>query len=76
MKSDSQIRYEGFQALFTNMDIIDAERFIALMNRDHFDYTKWQAKLFENMSIEEIIEKGQQFAVDFRKIKGNIKKLK
>lgn len=40
MKSDMQIRYEGFQALFDNMDIVDAEKFIALINRDRFDYTK------------------------------------
>jgi len=72
MKSDIQIRYEGFQVLFANMDIIDAEKFIALINRDRFDYTKWREKLFENMSVEEIIEKGREFAVDFRKIQGNI----
>jgi hypothetical protein len=54
------------------MDIIDAEKFIALINRDRFDYTKWREKLFENMSVEEIIEKGREFAVDFRKIKGNV----
>jgi len=46
---------------------------VYLDNCCRFDYTKWQEKLFENMSIEEIIEKGRQFAVDFRKIKGNIK---
>ncbi len=72
MKSDIQIRYEGFQVLFANMDIIDAEKFIALINRDRFDYTKWREKLFENMSVEEIIEKGREFAVDFRKIRGNV----
>jgi len=72
MKSDTQIRHEGFQALFANMDIIDAEKFIALINRDRFDYTKWREKLFEGMSVEEIIEKGRKFAVDFRKLKGKI----
>lgn len=71
MKSDIQIRYEGFQVLFANMDMIDAEKFIALINRERFDYTKWRETLFENMSVEEIIEKGRAFAVDFRKIKGN-----
>ncbi|MEZ4525175.1 MAG: hypothetical protein R2941_04570 [Desulfobacterales bacterium] len=72
MKSDIEIRQEGFQVLFANMDFIDAEKFIALMRRDRFDYTKWRENLFENMSVEELIEKGRKFAVDFRKIKGNL----
>jgi len=38
MKSDNQVKHEGFQVLFKNMDIVDAERFIALINRDRFDY--------------------------------------
>jgi hypothetical protein len=72
MKSDSQIRHEGFQILFDNMDFIDAERFIALINRERFDYTQWRKRLFENMSVEEIIENGRRFAIDFRKLKGAI----
>ena len=72
MKSDNQIRHEGFKTLFSNMDIVDAERFIAIINRERFDYTKWREGLFEDMSVEQIIEQGRRFAVDFRKIKGNI----
>jgi len=72
MKSDNQVKHEGFQVLFKGMDIVDAERFIALINRERFDYTKWRETLFENMSIEEIIENGRKFAVDFRKIKGSV----
>jgi len=45
---------------------------LSLINRDRFDYTKWRENLFKNMSVEEIIEKGREFAVDFRKIKGNV----
>ena len=52
--------------------IVDAEKFIALINRDRFDYTKWRENLFENMTVEELIEKGRKFAVDFRKIQGDV----
>jgi len=68
MKSDIQIRHEGFKALFANLDVVDAERFIALINRDRFDYTTWRRNLFEDMTIEDIIKQGHEFAVDFRKI--------
>lgn len=72
MKSDNQVRQEGFKVLFNNMDIVDAERFIAIINREKFDYTQWRDNLFADLSVEEIFEKGRKFAVDFRKIKGNI----
>lgn len=72
MKSDQQIRHEGFEILFANMDIVEAEKFIALINRDRFDYTQWRQKLFEDMSVDEIIEHGKKFAIDFRKIQGTI----
>jgi len=39
---------------------------------NRFDYTKWREKLSENMSVEELIEKERKFAVDFRKIKGDV----
>ncbi|PKL31122.1 MAG: hypothetical protein CVV45_15580, partial [Spirochaetae bacterium HGW-Spirochaetae-10] len=66
MKSDQQIRKEGFDILFKNMDNVEAERFIALINRERFDYTKWRQPLFEDMTPEEIIQKGQQYAKDLR----------
>jgi hypothetical protein len=72
MKSDSQIKSEGFKILFSNMDIVEAERFISIINRERFDYTKWRQNLFEEMTIDAIIQKGRAFAIDFRKIKGRI----
>ena len=54
------------------MDSVDAEYFIAIINRRRFDDTKWRQTLFDNMSAQEIIEEGWKFAVDFRKIKGDL----
>ena len=34
--------------------MVEAERFIMLIQREPFDYSKWQENLFEDMSIEEI----------------------
>ena len=33
---------------------VEAERFIALIQREPFDYTKWRHGLDEDLSIEEI----------------------
>ncbi len=33
------------------------ERFILLINREKFDYTKWRKDLFEDMDIADLSEK-------------------
>jgi hypothetical protein len=70
MRSDTEIRSDGFQVLFKHMDSIEAERFISLINAEQSDYTKWRQNLFEEMTIEEIFAQGREFAINFRKIKG------
>ena len=46
MKTDSEIKYEGMSTLLKYMDNLDAERFITLIKRENFDYTKWRQNLF------------------------------
>jgi hypothetical protein len=36
---------------------VEAERFITLIQREPFDYTKWRQDLDENLSITEISRK-------------------
>jgi len=60
VKSDTVIRNEGMKALLDNLGMVEAERFIMLIQKDPFDYTKWQENLFEDMSIEEIHEKAAE----------------
>lgn len=40
--------------LVKNLGLVEAERFIALMNRDGFDYTEWRKDLWEGKTVEEI----------------------
>lgn len=44
MKSDAEVHYDGVKALMQLLGVVDAERFIALINRERFDYTKWRAR--------------------------------
>ena len=68
MRTDTVIRNDGTQVLMDNLGLVEAERFIMLIQRESFDYTKWQENLFENMSIEEISQK----AADHRKNSQNL----
>ena len=57
MITDTEIKLKGFQALTSSLGNIGAEKFIALIQREPFDYTKWQRDLWDNQSIEEISRK-------------------
>ena len=61
MKTDTIIRNEGMEILAKNLGMIEAERFIMLIQREPFDYTKWQESLFENMTIEEISKNASEY---------------
>ena len=45
MKTDAMIKKEGFQALKEKLDPVEFERFIVIINREKFDYTKWRKNL-------------------------------
>jgi hypothetical protein len=59
--SDSDLLNAGFECLEEKLGLVEAQRFIALVNANHFDYTKWQENLFVNMSVEELGEKAMQY---------------
>jgi hypothetical protein len=44
----------GIKALTESLGSVGAERFIALIQREPFDYTKWQRTLWEGQSVEEV----------------------
>ncbi|MBI5142636.1 MAG: hypothetical protein HZA20_10700 [Nitrospirae bacterium] len=57
MRTDSVIRAAGFQALHEKLDVVEAERFVALLNRNQFDYTEWRKTLWEDLTVEELSRK-------------------
>lgn len=57
MMTDTEIRLKGLEVLAKHLGDVEAERFIALIQREPFDYTKWRQGLDEDLSIEEISKK-------------------
>ncbi len=55
--TDTEIKLKGLQTLTDNLGDVEAERFIALIQREPFDYTKWRKELDEELSVEEISKK-------------------
>jgi hypothetical protein len=67
MRADNIIKKVGFNALAEKLDPVELERFIVLLNREKFDYTKWRKDLFEEMSIEQISEEAERYSTDLDK---------
>ena len=61
MKTDTMIKAEGMKALLNGLGMVEAERFVMLIQKDPFDYTNWQENLFDNMSVDDISEVASKF---------------
>ncbi len=53
MTGDIEIMNRGIRCLLEKLGVIETERFIAVINREKFDYTKWQRQRFDTMDFDE-----------------------
>ena len=65
--TDTVLSRNAVQCLVDKFGIVDAERFISLINKERFDYTEWQRDLFDGMTAKEILKA----ASDWKKNKDN-----
>ncbi len=63
MNNAVEIMDIGFACLVEKLGVVNAERFIAMIKRDSFDYTIWRKEYFKDMDLEEI----RKEAVDYNK---------
>lgn len=54
MLTDTEIKVTGVDALVAALGEVQAEKFIALIQREPFDYTQWHRTLWPDKSVEEI----------------------
>jgi hypothetical protein len=59
--NDSILLNTGFECLEERLGLVEAERFIALIIAEPFDYTKWRKTLFNNMTAEELSSQAMKF---------------
>jgi hypothetical protein len=62
MKSDSELKKQGLELLIAALGEVDAEKFISLIIKEQFDYSKWQKSLWSDKTIDEIHEKAANYA--------------
>lgn len=63
MRTDTVLKQEGINALISKLGYVDAERFIVLISREPFDYTKWREQnLDEGLSVRELSKKAVSYS--------------
>ena len=58
-----ELMARGMDCLVKNMGIVEAEYFIAAIQRERFDYTKWHQEYFaQDESVESFLNKASNYA--------------
>jgi len=58
--TDTALKQSILKHLIETFGHIQTERFISLMIKEPFDYTNWQANLYEDMTVEELSKKAME----------------
>lgn len=59
--STAEIMSKGMKCLMEQLGVVDAERFVATVIREKFDYTRWQREYFDGKAPEEISLEAEAF---------------
>ncbi|MDR1632429.1 MAG: hypothetical protein LBR97_06080 [Dysgonamonadaceae bacterium] len=73
MTNSTALLEKGMRCLNNELGILDAERFVALLLREPFDYTKWRREnLFVNMSLDEIMDEADKYCKENTDASNNV----
>lgn len=62
MSTAMEIMDIGFASLVEKLGVVDAERFIAMVKRDNFDYTVWRRSYFDKMDLAQVSKEATAYA--------------
>ena len=54
--TDTGLELEAIKCLIERFGVVRTERFISLLIKEPFDYTKWQTDLYSDMSVDELFD--------------------
>ncbi len=67
VKSDAVLEDEGLRILADNLGLVEAERFIALLRREPFDYTEWRQGLHKDVPLDQFLRNAQEYRAAMQK---------
>ena len=59
LQSNTVLKDTGMRILAEQLGLVEAERFIALMRREPFDYTEWRQGLYRDVPLNEFLRDAQ-----------------
>ena len=54
--NDTVLSQNVVKCLIKNFGIVQTERFISIIIKEPFDYTKWQRDLYSDMTVDELFD--------------------
>ena len=64
MRTNTVLKNDGMRILAEQLGIVEAERFIALLRREPFNYTEWQREFFKDVPLETFLNDTQNYRND------------
>jgi len=61
MRTNTVLRDDGMRILAEQLGLVEAERFIALMRREPFDYTQWRQGLYKDVPLNTFLQNAQDY---------------
>ncbi len=61
MKTESEIRMVGMQALIASLGLVEAERFLAAVSRERLNYTEWRRNGLPSMRLETLAAQANSY---------------
>jgi len=61
MRTNTVLRDDGMRILAEQLGLVEAERFIALMRREPFDYTQWRQGLYKDVPLNSFLQDAQNY---------------
>ena len=61
MQNSNLLRIQGMKVLAESLGLVEAERFIALLRREPFDYTEWQRDLYRDVPLKTFLKDADDF---------------
>ena len=62
--STAEIMNKGMKCLMEQLGVVEAERFVATVIRERFDYTRWQRDYFAEKISEEISREAEEYELE------------
>jgi hypothetical protein len=60
MKTDMELRSDAMLLLRQTLGLVEAERFLALVQRDKFNYTNWRSQQWVDCKVSELAREARK----------------